>query len=77
MNGQETHEGMRFEILQSALGDGAAARVGRLAFPRRTSIETPNFFAATSRGVVPHTTPDNVAKYGHYGGVYMALEDCE
>lgn len=66
---------MRFEILRSAVGDGTAARLGRLAFPQRTPIETPNFFAVTSRGVVPHITPDNVAKYGHFGGAYMALED--
>lgn len=77
MSVSEGHEGMRFEILRSAVGGGAATRLGRLAFPQRPSIETPNFFAVTSRGTVPHITPDNVAKYGQYGGAYMAFEDCK
>jgi len=68
---------MVFEVLKSAIIDGSAARLGRLAFAGRRSIDTPNYFAVTSRGVVPHLTPDNVAKHLHAGAAYMALEDCE
>lgn len=70
-------EGMRFDILKAIPGNGAAARLGRLALPQRQAIDTPNFFAVTSRGVVPHLTPDTIAKYGSFPGVYMAMEDCE
>ena len=67
---------MAFEVLKAAIIDGSAARLGRLALAGRRSIETPNYFAATSRGVVPHMTPDNVNKHLQAGGAYMALEDC-
>lgn len=70
-------EGMRFDILKTVASDGVTARLGRLALPRREAIDTPNFFAVTSRGVLPHLTPDNVSRYGHFPGVYMAMEDCE
>lgn len=68
---------MRFEVLKGALKDGVAARVGRLAFPGRLPIDTPNFLAMTSRGALPHVTPDNVGKHVQAGGAYMALEDCK
>jgi queuine tRNA-ribosyltransferase len=73
----ERDQEMRFEVLKAVLGEGAAARLGQLALPKRNRIETPNFLAVTSRGVVPHLTPDNVAKHGGFGGSYMALEDCK
>ncbi|KAL8351964.1 hypothetical protein RB601_002334 [Gaeumannomyces tritici] len=67
---------MEFEILRSALVEAGAARLGRLAFPGRRRIDTPNFFAATSRGVVPHLTPDNLARHDDLvGGAYLAFED--
>lgn len=66
---------MRFEILKSIASDGSTARLGRLALPKRPVLETPNFFAITSRGVVPHLTPDNIARYGSFPGTYMAMED--
>lgn len=68
---------MRFDILKGALKDGVAARVGRLAFAGRLPMETPNFISNTSRGAVPHLTPDNVSKHLQTVGTYMALEDCE
>jgi len=67
---------MAFEVLKSAILDGSAARLGRLAIAGRQSLETPNFFAVTSRGAVPHITPDNASKHLQIGGAYMALEDC-
>ncbi|KAL8382998.1 hypothetical protein RB595_006662 [Gaeumannomyces hyphopodioides] len=67
---------MEFEILRSALVEAGAARLGRLAFPGRRRIDTPNFFAATSRGVVPHLTPDNLARHDDLvRGAYLAFED--
>jgi queuine tRNA-ribosyltransferase subunit QTRTD1 len=51
------------------------ARIGRIEIPGRTPIITPNFIPITSRGVVPHLTPDNFTSATV--GVYTALEDCE
>lgn len=68
-------EWMRFDVLKAVTGDGATARLGRLALPCRDAVDTPNFFAVASRGAVPHLTPDNIAKYGRFPGVYMAMED--
>jgi queuine tRNA-ribosyltransferase len=69
-------EAMRFEVLKTALKDGAAARLGRLAFEGRLPIDTPNYIGVTSRGAVPHLTPDNVSKHLQTTGAYTALEDC-
>ncbi|AEO56113.1 hypothetical protein MYCTH_2300653 [Thermothelomyces thermophilus ATCC 42464] len=66
---------MRFDILKGALKDGVAARVGRLAFAGRLPMDTPNFIGITSRGALPHLTPDNVSKHLQTVGAYMALED--
>ncbi|KAK0735550.1 tRNA-guanine(15) transglycosylase-like protein [Apiosordaria backusii] len=68
---------MRFEILSSALKEGtsATARIGRLAFPGRRPIDTPNFIAVTSRGTLPHVTPDNISKHLQVSGAYFSLED--
>jgi len=54
--------------------NAAGPRFGRLSI-RQTRYRTPNFFAVTSRGVVPHLTPDVLsALYTQIGGVSMALE---
>lgn len=66
---------MTFELLKTAVKDGGA-RLGRLAFPGRRTVDTPNFFGLTSRGVIPHVTPDNVERHLLTNGTYMALEDC-
>lgn len=66
-----------FELITSAAADGSAARLGKLSLPGRKAIETPNFIAATSRGSVPHLTPDNFKRHATVSGVYMALEECE
>lgn len=68
---------MRFEILKAVGGHGASARLGRLTMPQRPAVDTPNFFAVTSRGAVPHLTPDTIARHGSFPGVYIAMEDCE
>ncbi|KAL9471552.1 hypothetical protein ACSS6W_009493 [Trichoderma asperelloides] len=64
-----------FELITSAAADGSAARLGKMSLPGRKAIETPNFFAATSRGSVPHLTPDNLRRHTPVSGVYMALEE--
>jgi hypothetical protein len=43
---------------------------------RNQVIETPNFIAITSRGVVPHMTPDVLTQHTQFQGVHMAIEDC-
>ena len=65
-----------FELITPAANDGCLARLGRLALPGRRPVETPTYTAITSRGVVPHLTPDNVHKHTSFGAAYMALEDC-
>jgi queuine tRNA-ribosyltransferase len=66
-----------FEILSYLDANAAGPRFGRLSIQGRRDIETPNFFAVTSRGVVPHLTPDVLSAYTQIGGVHMALEDCK
>ncbi len=66
-----------FEILSHIDPNAAGPRLGRLSIPGRRDLETPNFFAITSRGVVPHLTPDVIASHTKIGGVHIALEDCE
>lgn len=73
----EEAQGMQFEILKVIGVHGASARLGRLTLPRRQAVDTPNFFAVSSRSTVPHLTPDNIARHGSFPGVYMAMEDCE
>ncbi|KAL2760684.1 hypothetical protein ACRALDRAFT_1073565 [Sodiomyces alcalophilus JCM 7366] len=71
----ESQKDMPFRVLRNALGDGLPARIGRLSLPGRRPIETPNFIAVASRGVVPHLTPDNVMRHTSFGGAHIALED--
>jgi queuine tRNA-ribosyltransferase subunit QTRTD1 len=51
-------------------------RLGRLTFPGRKELLTPCFVANTSRGAIPHITPDVQAQHTNVGGVYMPVEDC-
>ncbi|OTB01745.1 hypothetical protein M426DRAFT_63444 [Hypoxylon sp. CI-4A] len=64
-----------FHVLKSVAVDGGGPRAGRLALPKRKPIDTPNYFGLTSRGVIPHITPDVIAKHTDLHGSYMALED--
>lgn len=77
VNGRRKPEDMIFEVLKKAVdGSTSAARLGRLSLSKRNPIETPNYIAVASRGVVPHVTPDNLKKHVSVGAAYMALEDC-
>ncbi|KAF4978020.1 hypothetical protein FZEAL_5545 [Fusarium zealandicum] len=64
-----------FELLKPAVADVGVARLGRLAFASRRVMETPNYVAVTSRGAIPHLTPDNVAKHTSFDAAYLAIED--
>ncbi|RDA89991.1 hypothetical protein CP533_2688 [Ophiocordyceps camponoti-saundersi (nom. inval.)] len=66
---------MTFRLLSSATSNRCTARLGRLTLPGRRIIETPSYAAVTSRGCVPHLTPDNLKKHTSLGAAYMALED--
>jgi queuine tRNA-ribosyltransferase accessory subunit len=66
-----------FEVLSRVDPDEAGSRLGRLALKGRKDLETPNFLAVSSRGVVPHITPDIISTQTQIGGVHIALEDCE
>lgn len=66
-----------FEILSARVASSHAARLGRLSIPGRRPIDTPNYTAITSRGAIPHLTPDNVTRHTDLSSAYMALEDCE
>ncbi|KAH8882865.1 tRNA-guanine transglycosylase [Thozetella sp. PMI_491] len=65
---------MTFEILEATAGD-IAARLGRLTLRGHRAVATPSFFGMTSRGVLPHLTPDNLSKHTQISGAYYALED--
>ena len=69
-------DGMSFKIIHPALEHGLAARVGRLVTANRTPLDTPTFVGVTSRGAVPHLTPDVISKHTDIRAAYMALEDC-
>ncbi|KAL1891886.1 hypothetical protein Sste5346_007432 [Sporothrix stenoceras] len=60
---------------EESLGKSAVPRLGTLTIPGRNSVATPAFFPVTSRGAVPHVTPDNAARTGLVNGAYFALED--
>ncbi|CCT65606.1 related to queuine-tRNA ribosyltransferase [Fusarium fujikuroi] len=67
-----------FELLKpsAAATEAGVARIGRLAFAsNRRIMQTPNYIAVASRGVVPHLTPDNVAKHTTFDAAYLAIED--
>ncbi|KAI6383206.1 hypothetical protein MCOR25_000127 [Pyricularia grisea] len=67
---------MELFTLLRASTPGTGARLGRLSLPGRNPVETPNFFSGTSRGVVPHVTPDNLCRHPDLvRGAYMAFED--
>lgn len=53
------------------------ARKGLYTFANQSikAIETPGLVTSTSRGVVPHLTPDHVDS-SQVTGLYVAAEDC-
>lgn len=66
-----------FEVLSKADVDESRPRLGRLSVKGRQDLETPGFLAVSSRGVIPHISPDVISSQTQIGGVHLALEDCE
>lgn len=63
-----------FEIIRKC-GDSLARR-GVYRVAGRQAIATPGFLAPTSRGVVPHLTPDNIERLkDSFAGFSVAAED--
>ncbi|KAG9245443.1 putative Queuine tRNA-ribosyltransferase-like protein [Calycina marina] len=66
---------LAFEILGNVDPVVTSARLGRLSIAGRKDVDTPNFFAVSSRGVIPHMTPDVVASNFNGAGIHIAIED--
>lgn len=66
-----------FKVLGDGDPNNTRPRRGRLSVKDRRDLETPNFIAISSRGVVPHMTPDVIMASSQIGGVHLALEDCK
>jgi queuine tRNA-ribosyltransferase len=74
--GSDAAKRVIFDILSHFDPSVVGPRLGRLRVQGRKEVETPNLMAVSSRGVVPHLTPDVIANT-QITGVHMALEDCE
>ena len=66
---------LSFELIKP-LNHESGARLGRLCFPGRQSIESPHYIAISSRGAVPHLSQDTMGESTGIKGLYTALEDC-
>jgi queuine tRNA-ribosyltransferase accessory subunit len=75
--GSETIRKVLFEVLSHVDPNVVGSRLGRLCVHGRKDLETPNFMAVSSRGVVPHISPDVLAANTKIGGIHIALEDCK
>jgi hypothetical protein len=75
--GSEVLRRMLFEVLSHVDPNVVGPRLGRLRIQGRKDLETPGFMAISSRGVVPHISPDVLAANTQVGGVHIALEDCK
>jgi len=64
-----------FSIASASTRSGP--RLGALHLPGRQVTHTPNYVGNTSRGVVPHFTPDMQHKHSKIKVLYMGLEDCK
>ena len=51
-------------------------RLGSLLMKNKSPIETPHYFVASSRSVIPHVTQDNVVKHTNINLAHFAIEDC-
>ncbi|KAI1799501.1 tRNA-guanine transglycosylase [Daldinia bambusicola] len=72
---ESSSENVMFNILKTIAVEGGVPRAGRLALPKRNPIDTPNYIGLSSRGSIPHMTPDVISKHVELNGSYMALED--
>ncbi|KAH8664394.1 tRNA-guanine(15) transglycosylase-like protein [Xylariales sp. PMI_506] len=75
MNDQEANGEMVFKLLSVSSAQAAAPRLGKLAIRGRKTMETPNYVGITSRGAIPHITPDVLMRHTEIPGAYFGLED--
>lgn len=52
-------------------------RLGTMSMRGRSTVQTPHYFALSSRGAVPHISQDMMRDHTAIMGIYSALEDCE
>jgi queuine tRNA-ribosyltransferase accessory subunit len=67
---------LRFS-LANVNSSATGPRLGQLLRGGRKAIETPHYVATTSRGVVPHISPDTLRKHTAVSNIHLALEDCK
>ncbi|KAI4264062.1 MAG: hypothetical protein L6R42_000828, partial [Xanthoria sp. 1 TBL-2021] len=65
---------LKFEVGDIPHRD-CSQRLGLLSLPGRRPIDTPHYFAVSSRGCVPHLSQDMMKGNTGIKGIYAALED--
>lgn len=55
---------------------GNESRLGTLEYPNKPPLPTPHYFSISSRGCVPHLTPDMMRDATSIKALYSAFEDC-
>ena len=75
--GMTTLDNLSFNIVGTHNSSASGPRLGRFSVEGRRPVETPSYIAITSRGLIPHLTPDNVKQCTLVPGIYLALEDCK
>ena len=55
---------------------GNESRLGTLKYPDKPPLSTPHYFSISSRGCVPHLTPDMMRDETSIKALYAAFEDC-
>ena len=66
-----------FEVFRTPSSDDSEARIGQLSCLTRADIQTPCYFALSSRGAVPHLSQDTLRDQTAIKGIHTALEDCK
>ena len=66
-----------FEVLLPGLGESNSQRLGLLRTIKRNDIETPNLLALSSKGSVPHLTPDIFQTETAIQAIHAGFEDCK
>lgn len=62
--------------LQNPVSAAAGPRLGCISRAGKQAIATPSWVPVTSRGAMPHLTPDVIRDHTAIRSVYAGLEDC-
>ncbi|KEF54802.1 uncharacterized protein A1O9_09244 [Exophiala aquamarina CBS 119918] len=62
-------------VLQHVAPSESGARLGELALRQKQRINTPHYIVPSSRGAIPHLSPDNLIRNTRISAVYVPLED--